>query len=116
MLLKQLKQLKQPTHVTANARGGDVMQSKFRVAPQPGRPVEPPPGAGFAHVHVRPDGSRVVVLRDHKGRLLPGNRLCDLRVDDLGGAEARNPVSVARAALGLPSRWTERRKRKEGEK
>ena len=90
------------------------MRSKFKVAPRVGRPITPPPGAGFAHEHLRPDGGRVVIARDIRGKILPGSRLCDLRVDDLNGGEARNPASVARAALGLPSRWTEwRRKRTE---
>ncbi len=90
------------------------MTSQYRLSPCPGRPVEPPPGAGFAHEHVRPDGTRVVVLRDHKGRLLPGNRLCDL-AGGVNGREPRNADSVTRAALGLGSRWTEaRRRRREG--
>lgn len=78
---------------------------KLRVPPQPGRRVDPPAGAGFAHEHVRADGTTIVVLRDQRGRLLPGNRLVDLRVAGTSGNEARNPDSVARAALGLPSRW-----------
>lgn len=91
------------------------MRSKFRNAPQAGRPVEAPPGAGFAHEHTRPDGTRLVVLRDHKGRLLPGNRLCELARGGPVGIEAKNAQSVARAALGLSSRWTEaRRRRREG--
>lgn len=87
---------------------------KFRNAPQPGRPVAPPPGAGFAHEHVRPDGTRVVVLRDHKGRLLPGNRLCDLARGGPVGVDAKNPQSVVLAALGLGSRWTEARRARKG--
>lgn len=85
------------------------MVSRFRKAPQPGRPVEPPPGAGFAHEHTTPDGTRLVVLRDHKGRLMAGNRLCDLARGGPVGFDAKNPQSVVRAALGLGSRWTERR-------
>lgn len=86
---------------------------KFRNAIRRGRPVEPPPGAGFAHEHVAPDGTRVVVLRDQKGRLMPGNRLHLLR-DGESGVEARNRVSVERAALGLPSPWVELRRRRKG--
>lgn len=88
---------------------------KFRNAIRRGRPVEPPPGAGFAHEHVAADGTRVVVLRDQKGRLMPGNRLHLLR-DGESGVEARNPGSVARTALGLHTPVTEwrHRKRKEG--
>lgn len=93
------------------------MKTKFRAAPQTGRPVEPPPGASFAHEFTRPDGTKFIVARGPGGRLLAGNRLCDVREGDLGGQEARNPKSVARLALGLPTKWGElrARKRKEAE-
>lgn len=87
---------------------------KFRNAIRRGKPVAPPPGAGFAHEHIAADGARVVVLRDGKGRLLPGNRLHLLR-DGESGVESRRGDSIARTALGLATPVTEwRRRKKEG--
>lgn len=81
-----------------------------------GRPVEPPAGAGFAHVHVAPDGREFVIARDSRGRILPGARLCDLREPGDVGVESRRPDAVARSAHGLQSPVTEwrHRKREEG--
>lgn len=78
---------------------------KFKLPTRRGRRVDPPAGAATAHEHVTPDGRRIVITRNARGKLLPGNRLCDLRVGGEAGTEARNPQSVVRAALGLPSRW-----------
>lgn len=87
---------------------------KFKNPIRRGRPVEPPAGASYAHEHVAADGTKVLVLRDARGHVLPGSRLHLLR-DGESGVEPRKPASVARAALGLPSYATEwERRRKEG--
>lgn len=86
------------------------MKQRFNLARRTGRPVDPPAGASYAHEHTRPDGTAVVIARDGRGKLMRGSRLCDLREHSVG-REPVNAPSVTRAALGIGSEWTERRRR-----
>lgn len=57
-----------------------------------------------------------VVRRDARGRLLPGSQLVKQSgAEHLVGREPTRPDSIARAALGLPSRVTEWERRKKQE-
>ncbi|MCZ2098079.1 MAG: hypothetical protein LC121_17785 [Anaerolineae bacterium] len=83
---------------------------KFVVSTRPGEPVETERPDRVVHRYTAPDGRKVVVVRDARGRLLPGARLVLLR--DAGGREPQTAYSLTRRALGLPTRFTEHARRK----
>jgi len=95
-------------------RFNEETELRFNLCRSRGRPVPVPAGsgAGYAHEHTRPDGTTFIVLRDQRGKLMRGARLCDLRAEGLVGREPTTAESVVRAALSLPSRRTESNRRR----
>ena len=87
---------------------------QFVTETQTGEPVESGRPDVVAHRYVGRDGKPIVVLRDARGRLLPGARLTLLRADDR--SEPKTAYSAVRRALGVETKrdayW--RRKREEG--
>lgn len=74
-----------------------------RFTSAPGKPVAPPEGAAVAHEHEAFGGGKVVVGRDARGRLLPGNTLHKVRNPSNLGRSIVHPESMIRRALGLPN-------------
>lgn len=83
------------------------MKRNFVTATRVGEPVESGQPEAIAHRYVGRAGASVVVLRDARGRLLPGSALVLLRADDC--SEPRSRYSVVRRALGVPTKWSKRK-------
>lgn len=88
---------------------------KFVVSTQTGEPVESAVPGTVAHRYTGSDGATVVVLRDARGRLLPGAQLA--RLQSGTGRPPTTAYSVTRRALGVSTRFAEHaRRKKEGSK
>ena len=83
---------------------------KFVIQTQTGEPVEVGAPNRVAHRYIGPDGSAVVVVRDARGRLLPGAKLTRLRAGD--GRPPRSAYAVTRRALGVETKFMAHTRRK----
>jgi len=87
------------------------VKRNFVATTRVGEPVESGQPEAIAHRYVGRGGEPVVVLRDARGRLLPGSALVLLRADDR--KEPRSRYSVLRRALGVPTKWSKRKEKSE---
>lgn len=88
---------------------------RFVAETQTGEPVDTGNPDRVAHRYTAPDGRKVVVVRDARGRLLPGAKLILLRVDDC--SEPTTEYSAVRRALGIETKraaYARRKREREG--